>query len=88
MLLSGWESDMGVNSYYTNLLVAETDDNRTYTIDTEGDFKRNKIETHLLELPIEFRWRESTPENYKFWRLYAGVKFGYAFASRSKFVST
>ncbi|MEE9363858.1 MAG: porin family protein [Cellulophaga sp.] len=76
-----------VNSYYTNLLAAETGDIRTYTIETEDNFKRNKIETHLLELPIEFRWRESTPENHKFWRLYAGVKFGYAFANRSKFVS-
>ena len=51
------------------------------------NFKRSKIETHLLEVPLEFRWRNSTATTYKFWRIYTGVKFAYAFASRSKFVT-
>lgn len=77
-----------VNSYYTNLLASEVDGEVIYSaIGTDFDYKRSKIENHLVELPLEFRWRNSTPEEYRFWRIYAGVKFGYVFGSRSKFIS-
>jgi hypothetical protein len=26
----------------------------------------------LVEVPLEFRWRSSTFESYKFWRIYGG----------------
>lgn len=78
----------GVNSYYTNLRAIESGDNFEYTVlDGDTDFKRNKIETHLLEVPLEFRWRNSTASNYKFWRIYTGLKLGYVLGGRSKFVS-
>ena len=35
---------------------------------------------------MEFRWRNSTRESYKFWRIYTGLRFGYRVGSRSKFV--
>ena len=38
-------------------------------------------------MPIEFRWRTSTAESYKFWRIYGGFKLGYIFSGVSKFVS-
>lgn len=50
-------------------------------------YKRNKLETHLIEIPIEFRWRNSTRESFKFWRIYGGAKFGYVVGSRSKYVT-
>ena len=49
-----------------------------------GDFKRNKFSLHTVELPIEIRWRTSTVDKYKFWRVYSGVKLGYVFASNAK----
>tara|TARA_R110002049_G_scaffold31258_8_gene106137 strand:+ start:5946 stop:6623 length:678 start_codon:yes stop_codon:yes gene_type:complete len=77
-----------VNSYYSNLIASKSSGEITYTLLTNDvSFQRSKIETHLVELPIEFRWRKSTPTNYKFLRIYGGVKLGYAFASRSKLVS-
>lgn len=77
------------NSYYSNLLASESRNNVVYSIlDPGTDFKRNKIENHLVEFPLEFRWRNSTPSEYKFWRIYTGLKFGYVFGSRDKFVST
>ena len=77
-----------VNSYYSNLGVTETDGGYEYTIlDSDVDFKRSKVETHLIEVPLEFRWRNSTATSYKFWRIYTGVKFAYAFGSRSKYVT-
>ena len=32
------------------------------------------------------RWRNSTATEYSFWRIYAGVKLGYIFDARSKYV--
>lgn len=45
--------------------------------------KSNKITMHTIEAPFELRFRTSTPEKYKFWRIYPGVKFAYTFATNS-----
>jgi hypothetical protein len=79
----------GINSYYTNLLASQQDSQIEYSVlDSNSDFKRNKIATHVLEFPFQLRWRNSTPEEYKFWRIYTGIKVGYVFDGRSKFVSS
>ncbi len=85
-----------VNSYYSNMLASKSTDGIEYTV-IEGDIivieeeeirvKRNKIETHLVEMPFEFRWRNSSANEYKFWRIYSGIKLGYVFSSRSKLVT-
>ena len=74
------------NSYYTNLLVTETDQGLTYAFPEAIDFKRGKLETHALEVPFEIRWRNSNPIDYRFWRIYAGAKLSYNFLRRSKYV--
>ncbi len=78
----------GVNSYYQNLKATEASDGTvSYTvIINTSDFIRNKVESHLVELPIEFRWRTSNSTSYNFWRIYGGVKLGYAFVNNSKFI--
>ncbi|MGB6152033.1 MAG: outer membrane beta-barrel protein, partial [Pricia sp.] len=46
----------GVYSYYTNLRALERDDDFEYNVITEIDsLKRNKVETHMLEVPLEIR---------------------------------
>jgi len=76
------------NTYYTNLFVSETESGLEYIVlDSDVSYKRNKLDTHVIEMPIEFRWRTSTPSDYKFWRIYGGMKLGYVVGSRSKFVS-
>ena len=76
------------NSYFNNLRATEENGTITYQlIDGDTQFNRNKISTHVLEVPLEFRWRTSTPDSYKFWRVYGGVRLGYVFANVSKFVS-
>ena len=76
------------NNYYTNLFVSETESGLEYIVlDSDVSYKRNKLDTHVIEMPIEFRWRTSTPSDYKFWRIYGGMKLGYVVGSRSKFVS-
>lgn len=77
-----------LNTYYTNLLATETQDGIVYSIiDADISYRRNKLEIHLIEMPIEFRWRSSSPSDHKFWRIYTGIKLAYAVGSRSKFVS-
>lgn len=50
------------------------------------DFDANRFTTQSIDLPIQFRWRTSTPESYKFWRIYAGVRPAYVYYFQSKFV--
>jgi hypothetical protein len=76
------------NSYIQNMLIQrDNSGNFNYSIiDNEAvSFTKNKFSEHVIELPIEYRWRTSTVTSYKFWRIYTGVKFGYVFANRSKF---
>lgn len=77
-----------VHNYYSNLVASKQNNNISYTlVDDDFDYTRSKIETHLIEMPIEFRWRRSTPTKYKFFRIYAGAKLGYVFSAKSKFIS-
>ncbi|RLD83903.1 MAG: PorT family protein, partial [Bacteroidetes bacterium] len=48
------------------------------------ELKSNKIGMHNVEVPIELRFRTSTPEKYKFWRVYPGFKFSYAFVENTR----
>ncbi len=77
----------GIYSYYSNLFAQESSDAINYSIVESGEFKRNKLENHMIELPIEFRWRNSTATEYKFWRVYGGIKLSYLLGARSKFLS-
>ncbi|GAB1857581.1 porin family protein [Flavobacteriaceae bacterium MHTCC 0001] len=75
------------NSYIQNILInKDVSGDFTYAIiDGATNFTKNKFSEHVLELPIEFRWRTSTISSYKFWRVYTGIKLGYVFSNRSKF---
>ncbi|MET6989092.1 porin family protein [Sediminicola arcticus] len=76
-----------LNSYYTNLFAEQVNGEIGYSGLTSNDnFRRSKLETHVIELPLEIRWRNSNAIDYKFWRVYAGGKLGYIFEGRSKFV--
>lgn len=76
-----------INSYYFNLMATEENNIVRYEIVDEANFNRSKLGTHAIELPFEIRWRTSTPDDYKFWRIYAGARLGYVFSGRSKLVT-
>jgi hypothetical protein len=73
------------NNYGHNLFVGtdENGDSAFIVLDDDFGFDKNRFETHEIELPIELRWRTSTPTEYRFWRVYGGVKLGYAFYFKS-----
>ena len=72
------------NSFNQNIKVSGSSPS-TYTILEDSNFSKNNFTQHFLEIPIEFRWRTSNSERYKFWRLYTGLKMGYLIASKSVF---
>jgi hypothetical protein len=71
--------------YNQNLGISETNGVNTYQVlDSDISFSKNKISLHTVDLPIEFRWRDSTPESHIFWRVYTGLKFSYLFYDEYK----
>ncbi|XCF06320.1 porin family protein [Tamlana crocina] len=74
------------NSFNENLLVSKSNSGEfNYNvIEDKGTYNKNKFASHLVELPIEFRWRTSTPADYNFWRIYTGFKLGYSFVNTNK----
>lgn len=76
-----------INAYYSNLKAYKESGSILYEkIADTISFSRNKIGTHLIDVPVEFRWRTSTADSFEFWRIYAGVRFSYIFANRSKYI--
>lgn len=74
------------NNYSHNVFITRTGDEAGYDVlSPDVDFNKNKITLHYAELPLEIRWRTSTPDSHKFWRIYTGFKLSYLFADRYKF---
>ena len=71
-----------INLFNQNIKINATTPT-TYTILEGIDYSKNNFSQHLFEAPLEFRWRTSNAETYKFWRIYTGVKLGYIIASKS-----
>jgi hypothetical protein len=59
-----------------NLGIPENGNSDAYAI-LNSEFDKNRLTLHYAELPIEIRWRASTPESHKFWRIYTGLKLSY-----------
>lgn len=82
-----------LNIYNSNLYIYKTPnstggtDNNYEILSPDIYYNKNKLSLHYLDLPIEFRWRSSTPESHKFWRVYTGVKLSYLLGDRYKFVN-
>ena len=68
-----------------NLFINENEKGATSfeILASNQDFLRNRLSLSVVEAPIEFRWRSSTPSNYKFWRVYAGFRLGYTVWNQS-----
>ncbi|OEY72062.1 porin family protein [Salegentibacter salarius] len=80
----GWS----LNSYSQNLFIGEDEAGESIfrELTNDIDYSTNRFSTQLIEAPLEFRWRTSTAETYKFWRIYTGLRFGYIYHFKSNFV--
>jgi hypothetical protein len=72
------------NSFNQNIAINVTNQSPVYSIiDSQTAYSKNRLEQFLVEMPVEFRWRSSTYESYKFWRIYGGFKLGYLLYDKS-----
>lgn len=81
----GWS----INSYGQTLFIGEepnTEESIFLSLeDLDLNYDRNRFTTHSVEMPLQFRWRTSTAESHKFWRVYTGLQLGYIYYFRSNF---
>jgi hypothetical protein len=71
---------LNYNVVYTNLQF--TDDMKSTTF-VSSDVT-NQWTSVDVEIPLEFRWRNSTAMNYQFWRIYGGVVGYYSLSAKQR----
>jgi len=71
------------NTFIQNLKI--TRENQVTTFEKGIDYEANRFGLSTIELPFEIRWRTSTPQKYRFWRVYGGVKLSYVLAAKTTF---
>ena len=82
---AGWAFDNFGNSLFigedpnTGETLFRSLDNRLESYD------KNRFSMQQITLPLELRWRTSTPTENSFWRVYLGFKVGYVYYYRSNF---
>jgi hypothetical protein len=75
---------LSYQNFYQNLTISKSQDGaQIYGVNGYGEFVSNRYKQYSVDLPIEFRWRNSTYESSKFWRVYSGVKLSYVFSDKS-----
>ena len=57
------------NSFNQNIRISGSNPT-TYTTIEDSNYSKNNFSQHFLEAPLEFRWRTSKADSYKFWRVY------------------
>lgn len=86
----GVGAGFSANTYGQNLLISkDSDGNGIFrSLDSNQiDYSSNRFSTYIAEIPIQLRWRTSTPEKSSFYRIYAGFSLGYLYHFRTKFES-
>ena len=77
---------LAIDQFGQTLFIGETTNEETiFRVLDNVDFTRNRFNMAIVEAPVEFRWRSSTPSSYKFWRVYAGFRVGYAYWYKATF---
>jgi hypothetical protein len=77
-----------MNDYRQNIKITEVDGKPFYEVvnESEVNFDKNKFALHYVDIPFEFRWRTSTIQSHRFWRVYTGFKLSYLLLNKSKYV--
>ena len=80
---------LSYNKSFQNLLITRTNQITSYSIIPAGvEYSKNKLDQFYVDVPLEFRWRTSTPESHKFWRIYSGLKFSYLLSDKYVHIDT
>ena len=66
---------LGLNSFNNNIKLA-SDSSNTFTLLNNLEIpKKNIFNFSEIQFPLEIRWRNSSIDTYRFWRIYAGLKY-------------
>ncbi|NDP27992.1 MAG: PorT family protein [Flavobacterium sp.] len=72
------------NNFNQNLKITEVNQKPVYTIiDPLIEYRKNRFSQLSVDVPVEFRWRSSTFDSHKFWRIYGGFKMSYLIYDKS-----
>ena len=52
---------------------------------TDTEIVKSRILLHYIDLPLEIRWRNATPDSHKFWRIYVGFMASYLLNGKFKY---
>lgn len=80
---------VSIDTFNQDLFIGEESDGNTTifsTISEDINTDKNRFTFYTLEMPIQYRWRTSTPTKYAFWRIHTGVQLGYVFRFKSTFI--
>ncbi len=75
-------------NYQQNLVISNPNSDNEYAIVSSSELSKGKMEQLFIDVPMEFRWRNSTPTSYKFWRVYTGFKLQYLVYDKSRYESS
>ncbi len=78
----------GFNTYNNNLKINYQSSNNFFSgeyLENQIEYDYNRFNLNEIQFPIEIRFRNSSIDNYKFWRLYAGLKYSKAISRKYKF---
>lgn len=75
------------NAYNQDLFIGEEEgtEQSIFSVLDGVEYNTNRFTKHLVEFPLELRWRTSTPETHKFYRIYTGIRMGYLYSFSSNF---
>ena len=74
-------------NYNSNLIRFNIDEVDPIFIVNNTLKQKSKINFNFIEFPISLRWRNSSLNDYQFWRVYIGIKFQRNLLSRLKYSS-
>lgn len=80
---------VSIDTFNQDLFIGEEEDGNTTIFSTIADDineDKNRFTFYTLEMPIQYRWRTSTPTKYAFWRIHTGIQLGYIFRFKSTFI--
>ena len=78
----------GFNTYNNNLKINYQSSSNFFSgeyLENQIEYNYNRFNLNEIQFPIEIRFRNSSIDNYKFWRLYAGLKYSKAISRKYKF---
>ena len=74
----------GTNSFNNNMKLSSNDQSLYELLSNRDAPTKNIFNFSEIQFPLEIRWRNSSPSNYKFWRIYAGLKYSKVIQSAFK----